>query len=227
MRATARKFCDSLQALWEDVKPEFRGRKDGDCAEALFTLKSEVITADALKMYGYNPRTSPEIDLPDFVDDSDDNLPSREQTWAASNPAPHVQAYVRLPKRKPESSDGPQQHPAKRVGTEERVADTDHNIRPSQMSRPSQELASAHFMRAKEGLQSSNEVTSTCGPWQSNLAATSEDLCRRRRLRIPLRECRAAGPALNQRKAATVSDLAVDVLHYNRSLRPQSNFNSG
>lgn len=78
-RATARKFRDSLQALWENVKPESRGRKDGDRTEALFTMKSEIITANALKMYGHGPRTNSEIDLPVFVDDSDD-ISSPEST---------------------------------------------------------------------------------------------------------------------------------------------------
>ena len=65
-RATFRKFRNSLQALWENVKPESRGRKDRDRVEALFTLKSEAITPRALRTYGYDPETFSETDLPVF-----------------------------------------------------------------------------------------------------------------------------------------------------------------
>lgn len=160
-RATARKFRNSLQALWEYVKPESRGRKGGDRAEALFTLKSEAITAEALQIYAYDPRTFSETDLPGFVDEGGDILQSREQTQTASTPAPEaqqVQASVLPPKRKLESLDEPQQHAAKRPRTEEPIADTDGNNRPFHISRSSQELASTSLMRAEEGSQSLDET---------------------------------------------------------------------
>ena len=164
-RATARKFRNSLQALWEDVRPEARGQKDGDRAEALFTLKSEAMTADALRTYGYDPETFSETDLPGFADDSGDELQSQEQTQTASTPAPQAQQAqqaqqahaLSLPlKRNLESSEETQQHAAKRLRTEEAIEDTDRNNRPSHVPRSSRELPSEPLMRTKEGLQSSD-----------------------------------------------------------------------
>ena len=160
-RATARKFRNSLQALWEDVKTESRGRKVSDRVEALFTLKSEAIMPRALKMYGYDPATFSETDLPGFVDDGGDKLESREQMQTTSTPAPEAQqAHTPTisPKRKSDFADEPQQHATKRVRTEEPIADTDHQIRPSHMSRSTEELLSVPVMRAEEDSQSSDET---------------------------------------------------------------------
>lgn len=165
-RATTRKFRNSLQALWENVKPESRGQKDGDRVEALFTMKSGAITADALEMYGYDPEAFAETDLPEFVDDGGDNVHAREQTQSTSTPAPQaqqVQASVLSPKRKSNFLDDHQQHATKRSRTEESIPDTGHIIGPSHMSHDSQELPSAPLMRAEEELQSSDEPQPDAG----------------------------------------------------------------
>lgn len=158
-RATFRKFRNSLQALWENVKPESRGRKDRDRVEALFTLKSEAITPRALRTYGYDPETFSETDLPVFVDEGDDNLQPREQAQTASTPAPRSQqahTSVPSPKRKSEFSDEPQQHATKRVRTEELIAETDRKDRTSHSSRSPQELVPAPLERMEEELQTSD-----------------------------------------------------------------------
>ena len=204
-RATARKFRNSLQALWEHVKPESRSRKGGDRAEALFTLKSEGITAKALEMYRYDPATFLENDLPGFVDDGGDILQPREQTRAASTPAPEqqqVQAPGLSSKRRSESPDEPQQRAAKRPRTEEPIADTDHNSRPPQMSDSSRQLSPASrspprppraplpgpSAGSKRGLESSDKQQQNGAKRPRVDAAVSPT--RRKMVRIKLPRCK-------------------------------------
>lgn len=169
-RATLRKIRNTILALWENLKPEFRSRKDGDRVEALFTLKSEAITARALKMYGYNPETFSESDLPGFVDDGGENLESREQTKTASTLAPQ-ELQVHAPKSNLEISHKSQQNAAEQLRTEESIADTNREVPTSHILCSPQELPAVPSMHAKRRMEPSDESEQHA----AKRARTSED----------------------------------------------------
>lgn len=108
--------------LWKNTKPE--SRQSGNVTDALFHMKSESITAEALQLYAYDPETFSESDLPGFSEDDGDDLDSQEQPKADSAPTPELPAQVLSSKRRLESSDELQQNMVKRARVESRNTNT-------------------------------------------------------------------------------------------------------
>lgn len=157
-RVDTGKFRSSFKDLFSTrTKHTFRRSNPEDTADALFKQKSKAIMENALKEYRYDFGTFSESDLPAFVGDNADNLKSREKTRASSTPVTQAHAPMPAPKRKLVSSDEPHEHPTKRPRTGDPITEADGNDPSAHMPRASQEPSSAPLLRAKRGLEPSDE----------------------------------------------------------------------